>query len=36
MPGMLDTVLNLGIDDGVEQALAGATTAEFVGHAPSV
>jgi pyruvate,orthophosphate dikinase len=29
MPGMLDTVLNLGIDDAVERALAQAATAEF-------
>jgi pyruvate, orthophosphate dikinase len=29
MPGMMDTVLNVGIDDAVEQALAGAFSAEF-------
>jgi pyruvate,orthophosphate dikinase len=29
MPGMMDTVLDLGIDDAVEDALAGAGSAEF-------
>ncbi len=29
MPGMMDTVLDLGIDDAVEAALAGAGSAEF-------
>lgn len=29
MPGMMDTVLDLGIDDEVEKALAGATSPEF-------
>lgn len=29
MPGMMDTVLDLGIDDSVEQALAAAGSAEF-------
>ena len=29
MPGMMDTVLDLGIDDAVEEALAGAGAAEF-------
>jgi pyruvate,orthophosphate dikinase len=29
MPGMMDTVLDLGIDDAVEDALAGAASAEF-------
>ena len=29
MPGMMDTVLDLGIDDAVEEALAGAGSAEF-------
>lgn len=29
MPGMMDTVLDLGIDDAVEGALAGAATSEF-------
>jgi pyruvate,orthophosphate dikinase len=31
MPGMLDTVLDIGIDDAVEQALANAATPEFAG-----
>ena len=29
MPGMMDTVLDLGIDDAVEDALAGAASADF-------
>lgn len=29
MPGMMDTVLDLGVDDAVEQALAAVGTAEF-------
>jgi pyruvate,orthophosphate dikinase len=29
MPGMLDTVLDLGIDDAIEQALAASCTPEF-------
>lgn len=29
MPGMMDTILDLGIDDAVEQALAAASTPEF-------
>lgn len=29
MPGMMDTVLDLGIDDAVEEALAGAGSPEF-------
>jgi pyruvate,orthophosphate dikinase len=29
MPGMMDTVLDLGIDDAVQEALAGAGSAEF-------
>ena len=29
MPGMMDTVLNVGIDDAVEDALAAASSAEF-------
>jgi pyruvate,orthophosphate dikinase len=29
MPGMMDTVLNVGIDDAVEDALAAAASAEF-------
>jgi pyruvate, orthophosphate dikinase len=29
MPGMMDTVLDLGIDDAVEEALAGAASADF-------
>jgi pyruvate,orthophosphate dikinase len=31
MPGMMDTVLDLGIDDGVEDALAAVAGAEFAG-----
>jgi pyruvate, orthophosphate dikinase len=29
MPGMMDTILDLGIDDAVEEALAAASTPEF-------
>ncbi|MGV7892626.1 pyruvate, phosphate dikinase, partial [Mycobacterium kansasii] len=29
MPGMMDTILDLGLNDAVEQALAAAGTADF-------